>query len=78
MQRAAMCYKCIEVDKTIAHYENIARSVGGRKILDSIDVMIAELEARKDALHPEAQIVRKGYMFPSHRFQAAKPDPSRA
>jgi hypothetical protein len=49
----AMCQKCVEIDKKIAHYQNVARSVLDPPSLRSIDNIIAELEARKDALHPE-------------------------
>ena len=49
----AMCHKCVEIDKKIDHYHDIARSVLDPPTLRSIDMMIAELEAKKYALHPE-------------------------
>jgi hypothetical protein len=50
-----MCHKCVEIDQKIAHFKELARSVGDPQTVRSIDILIAEMGARKDALHPEAQ-----------------------
>lgn len=50
-----MCHKCVEIDQKIAHFKELARSVGDPQTVRSIDILIAEMEARKDALHPEGQ-----------------------
>jgi hypothetical protein len=48
-----MCCKCVEINKKIARFQDLARQVGDPKTVKSIDIMIAELEERKDALHPD-------------------------
>jgi hypothetical protein len=53
--RLSMCHKCAEIDEQIARFRDLARSVHDPKTLKSIEILIAELEARKDALHPERQ-----------------------
>ena len=49
----AMCHQCVEIDKQIAHFKELARSVGNPQTVRSIDILIAKMEAKKDALHPE-------------------------
>jgi hypothetical protein len=46
-----MCYKCVEIDKKIVRFQDLARQVGDPKTIKSIEIRIAELEERKDALH---------------------------
>ena len=48
-----MCHKCVEIDRKIVHFKELARWVGDPQTVRSIDILIAEMEARKDALHPE-------------------------
>jgi hypothetical protein len=48
-----MCEKCVEIDKTIAWYRKIQRSINDQKTIDGAEKLIAELEAKKLALHPE-------------------------
>jgi hypothetical protein len=50
-----MCHKCVEIDEQIVRFRDLARSVHDPKTLKSIDILIADLEARKEALHPERQ-----------------------
>jgi hypothetical protein len=50
-----MCYRCAEIDATIAHFRDMARAVGDRQTVRSIDILVAELQVRKDALHPECK-----------------------
>jgi hypothetical protein len=48
-----MCEKCEEIDKTIARYQRILLSIGDQVTVDRTRELIADLEARKTALHPE-------------------------
>jgi uncharacterized protein YmfQ (DUF2313 family) len=48
-----MCEKCVEIDKTIERYQRILLSVGDQVTVDRTKELIAELQAKKDALHPE-------------------------
>jgi hypothetical protein len=48
-----MCEKCVEIDKTIERYRQIMRSIMDQLTVDRAKELIAELEARKAALHPE-------------------------
>ena len=48
-----MCHKCVEIDKKIVRFQDLACQVGDPKTIKTIEILIAELEARKDALHPE-------------------------
>ena len=48
-----MCHTCVEIDKRIARLRDLARSVDDPQTVKSIDILVAEMEARKDALHPE-------------------------
>jgi len=48
-----MCKQCDEIDAKIAQLEGLILRVLDQHTLDGINEMIAELEARKAALHPE-------------------------
>jgi hypothetical protein len=48
-----MCHNCVENDKKIVHFQDLARRVGDPQTIKSIEILIEELEERKDALHPE-------------------------
>jgi hypothetical protein len=48
-----MCDHCKQLNERIAHYQEIARHLLDRHILEGIDVLIAKFEADKKALHPE-------------------------
>jgi hypothetical protein len=48
-----MCEKCVEIDKTIEWYRKIQRS--DQKTIDGAEKLIAELETKKSALHPERE-----------------------
>jgi hypothetical protein len=48
-----MCEKCVEIDKTIERYRRILLSIGDQLTVDRTKELIAELQAKKDALHPE-------------------------
>jgi hypothetical protein len=48
-----MCDKCVEFDKTIERYRRILLSIGDQVTIDRTKELIAELLARKAALHPE-------------------------
>ena len=51
-----MCHVCVDIDKKIDRFRELARSVQDPKTIKSIDILIAELEARKAALHPERTV----------------------
>jgi hypothetical protein len=48
-----MCEKCVEIDKTIERYRRILLSIGDQVTVDLTKGLIADLKAKKDALHPE-------------------------
>ena len=48
-----MCSQCDEIDARIGSLREIARRVLDQQMLDGIARLIAELEAKKAALHPE-------------------------
>jgi hypothetical protein len=47
-----MCEQCVEIDKTIERYRRILLSIGDQITVDRTKELIAELQAKKDALHP--------------------------
>ena len=48
-----MCEKCVEIDKSIVRYQRILLSIGDQVTIDRTKELIADLETRKAALHPE-------------------------
>ncbi|HLG84313.1 MAG TPA: hypothetical protein VKY22_25170 [Bradyrhizobium sp.] len=50
-----MCDKCIDLDNKIEHYKAIQSRITDKITLDGIAELIAELLAKKAALHPEQQ-----------------------
>jgi hypothetical protein len=48
-----MCDKCAQLDKKIEHYETMLVSIGDRATVERLMALVAELQARKAALHPE-------------------------
>ena len=52
-EAGAMCEKCVEIDKTIERYQRILLSIGDQVTVDRTKGLIADLKAKKDALHPE-------------------------
>ncbi len=50
-----MCETCNELDRKIKHYDKIAFSLNDQLTVDRIKGLVAELAARKKALHPEHQ-----------------------
>jgi hypothetical protein len=49
----AMCETCVELDKKIEHYRNMASRITDQQMLDGIKVLIEQMQAQKVALHPE-------------------------
>jgi hypothetical protein len=47
-----MCEKCEEIDKTIVRYQRILLSIGDQVTIDRTRELIADMQARKAALHP--------------------------
>ena len=45
--------KCVEIDRKIWHFKDLAKRLQDQQTLDGIAAMIAELEAQKVDLHPE-------------------------
>jgi hypothetical protein len=52
-EQVPVCEKCAQLDKKIEHYETIVVSIGDRATVERLMAMIADLQARKAALHPE-------------------------
>jgi hypothetical protein len=50
-----MCDKCDELDKKIEHYHRLASQITDQQFNERANKLIAELEAEKAALHPEAK-----------------------
>jgi hypothetical protein len=48
-----MCEKCAEIDKTIARYRRIQRSIGDEVTVDRAKELIADLMAQKAEIHLE-------------------------
>jgi hypothetical protein len=48
-----MCEQCAEIDKTIERYRRILLAIGDQLTIDRTKEMMADLEARKAALHPQ-------------------------
>jgi hypothetical protein len=48
-----MCDKCVEIDKKIAQFRELARRIRDQQTLDGIAALITELETQKVAFHPE-------------------------
>ena len=53
LEAGAMCERCVEIDKAIERYRRILLSIGDQITVDRTKELIAELQAKKDALHPE-------------------------
>jgi hypothetical protein len=47
-----MCEKCSEIDIRLARYRALSGAVTDRLALESIERLIADLEAQKAYLHP--------------------------
>jgi hypothetical protein len=47
-----MCWKCEEIDRTIRHYHDLGCRITDEGSLKSLEILIARLEADKNALHP--------------------------
>ena len=54
-RRGAMCEKCVEIDKTIERYRRIQQSIMDQVTVERTKELIADLEGRKAALHPEQE-----------------------
>ena len=48
-----MCDKCVELDTKIERYQRILLLIGDQVTVDRTKELIAELLAKKAALHPE-------------------------
>ena len=48
-----MCEKCVEIDKTIARYQSLARNILDQITVEQAKELVDELEAQKAALHPK-------------------------
>jgi hypothetical protein len=46
-----MCLRCDNIDARIRHYQKLSRLITDQTVLDSIDALIAEMEAQKALLH---------------------------
>jgi hypothetical protein len=53
LRTKGMCDKCIELDRNIEHYRDIASRITDQAMLRGIEVLIERAKARKAALHPE-------------------------
>lgn len=48
-----MCSKCDEFDKAIAHYRLLKKQINDQQTTEAADRLMAELDAKKLALHPQ-------------------------
>ena len=51
--RDFMCSECIQIDRKIEHLRTLALRVSDQQTLDGIADLVAGLEAKKLALHPQ-------------------------
>src|SRR5690348_12949729 len=51
----AMCEKCSQIDKQLAHYRELSGWAMDKQALDSIERLIGKLEVEKQTLHPGHQ-----------------------
>jgi hypothetical protein len=54
-EAAAMCEKCVEIDKKIEHYRFMASRITDQPMLDGIKELIERMQAQKAALHLEGE-----------------------
>jgi hypothetical protein len=54
-----MCQKCIEVDKTIERFRQVKRSISDQLTVERAHEVIADLEAKKAAFHPDRAAARR-------------------
>jgi hypothetical protein len=50
-----MCDRCVELDRNIEHYRDIASKITDQAMLRGIKVLIERANAKKAELHPEQQ-----------------------
>jgi hypothetical protein len=48
-----MCEQCVEIDKKIDHYRQMASRMMDQPLLDGIKELVERMQAQKVALHPE-------------------------
>jgi hypothetical protein len=48
-----MCDVCVEIDAIMARYERLRDQISDEQTRDAAELLLAELEARKAALHSE-------------------------
>ena len=49
-----MCEKCVEIDRKTMSYQRVLLSIDDQVTVDRIKELIADLNAKKAALHPRA------------------------
>ena len=50
-----MCEQCVEIDERIARYRRIMLSISDDVTIERFKEGVADLEAKKLALHPESE-----------------------
>jgi len=50
-----MCERCVEIERTIAHYKWIKAHLPDPNTQQAADGLVVKLEAEKRALHPDAK-----------------------
>jgi hypothetical protein len=50
-----MCDKCVELDRKLAHYERLYKSISDQLTIDRINELVKQIKAQKAALHPEQE-----------------------
>jgi hypothetical protein len=48
-----MCEQCNKIDANVARYKRIKDQIDDKQTQEAVDRLLAELEAKKAALHPE-------------------------
>ena len=48
-----MCEACVQLDERIEHYRRVMSAMTDQLTIERITALVAELEARKAALHPD-------------------------
>lgn len=50
-----MCSKCDQINATMVRYRHLKVHVNDQQTTQALDVLLAKLEAEKQALHPKEQ-----------------------
>ena len=50
-----MCDNCVELDRKLARYERLSKSISDQLTIDRINELVKQIKAQKAALHPQQE-----------------------